>query len=259
MKRVVLACLVIAGCGRIDFDELAPVRDAMSIGHDEDGDGLGDADDPCPHVAIGGTSDGDGDGVGDACDPNPTTPGDRFALFSPLTPGTNPFADFAGFDQKDDALHVIALGNGNSKNLIADLPVESARLDIGFEILEVVGTSMDQHQIAGGLDAALPYYFVELNENDQGVRDVAIVSYDSTNGYQLLGTVAHGGMHAGRGVLRYDARAGAAPSFELDAGWTGEMYQTSASTPSYTGSVMPRWTINGLDVDIRYVAIIAMP
>jgi hypothetical protein len=256
VKHVVVACLVAAGCGRIGFGELSP--DATA-GHDEDGDGLADADDPCPHVAIGDVADGDGDGVGDACDPNPTTPGDSFAVFSPLTPGTNPFAGFAGFEQADDALHVVALGNSNSKNLVLDLPVASARLDIGFDILEVVGTSMDQHQIAGGLDAPLPYYFVELNENDQGVRDVAIVSYDTTSGYTFLGSVPHGGMHPGRGVLRYDVRVGPSPSIELDAGWIGEMYQTTAATPSYMGSQAPRWTINGLDVDIRYVAVIAMP
>ncbi|NVB81755.1 MAG: hypothetical protein HOV81_25395 [Kofleriaceae bacterium] len=258
MNRLVVASLVAAGCGRIDFAE---VLDASApIGHDEDGDGIGDADDPCPHVAIGERADGDGDGVGDACDPNPTTPGDSWTVFSPLTPGTNPFDDFTDWEQKDDALHVVALGSGNAKNLLQSLPLANARLELGFEIREVVGTTMDQHQVAGGLESTDPiHYFVELNENDLGMRDVAIVSYDGTNGYVFHGNVPHGGMHAGRGILRYDARVGSSPTFDLSAGWIGEMYQVSGATPGYAGASQVRWTFNGLDVDVIYVAIISMP
>src|SRR5512143_1152913 len=48
--------------------------------HDHDGDGRGDVCDVCPHLVDAG-GDADSDGVGDACDPNPTTAGDRIALF----------------------------------------------------------------------------------------------------------------------------------------------------------------------------------
>ena len=57
--------VLLAACGRFDFDPLG--------GHDEDGDGIPDREDPCPHVP-GDRSDRDGDGVGDACDPNPDVP-----------------------------------------------------------------------------------------------------------------------------------------------------------------------------------------
>jgi hypothetical protein len=257
VNRLVLASLLAAGCGRIDFAELA---DAGPIGHDEDGDGIADADDPCPHVALGELADSDGDGVGDVCDPEPTTPGERWIVFSPLTPGTSPFSSSTGWDQKDDALHVVALGSENNKNLIQNLAVASARLEIGFDILAVVGTTMDQHQVAGGLDGADPiHYFVELNENDMGTRDVAVVSYDSTTGYAFHGNVPHRGMHAGRGILRYDAHAGSSPTFDVTAGWTAELYSVSGATPGYAGASQVRWTINGLDVDVNYVAIISTP
>ena len=53
----------------------------------EDGDALGDVCDPCP--VFTDNTDDDGDGVGNACDPNPSTPGDKIALFEgfhhPLT------------------------------------------------------------------------------------------------------------------------------------------------------------------------------
>jgi hypothetical protein len=87
--------LVLAGCGRLDFgargdaaaggDEATAKVCANPAGHDEDGDGIDDACDGCPHIADPDQPDGDGDGVDDACDPNPTTPGDSIAYFDPFT------------------------------------------------------------------------------------------------------------------------------------------------------------------------------
>src|SRR5882724_8484272 len=45
------------------------VTDIVAICHDQDGDGVCDADDDCPLVANADQADADGDGIGDACDP----------------------------------------------------------------------------------------------------------------------------------------------------------------------------------------------
>lgn len=237
-----LLVALLAGCGRVAFDPLQ--------GHDEDGDGLLDFEDPCPHVA-GDAADRDGDGVGDACDPNPDVPTEHFLVFATMQPGDQPFDDASGFTQEPDALAFA----GNIYPAISHV-VGTARIDIGFEIRGLVGTG--QHQIASGIDDATSatYYFDELNDDPGGIRDVGITAYSSANGYQVLAQVDPGPMHAGVGLLRYDAIAGASPSHHLLAGWTGQMFQTSAATPDYRGGQGIKFAINGLDVAIRYVVVI---
>ena len=88
MRWLVLA---LAGCGRIAFGDRVLDGDSDVIlscpratGHDEDGDGIDDGCDVCPHLADT-QLDSDGDQVGDACDPNPSTPSERIAFFDPFT------------------------------------------------------------------------------------------------------------------------------------------------------------------------------
>ncbi|MDB4957479.1 MAG: hypothetical protein JWO36_5048 [Myxococcales bacterium] len=242
LYAVVSACLVVAGCGRFDFDELPPE-------HDEDGDGIPDVSDPCPHVA-GGYADRDGDGVGDACDPNPDVPTESFRVFATLMPGDNPFTDAAAFEQQADAVHF----SGDTAGMSLEGTLATARIDIGFDILALVGSG--QHQVASGIISAVPtYYFVELNESGP-LRDVGVISYDTTNGYQFLGQVDHPGMHPGSGVLRCDAVARAPQTFTVLAGWTDELYTATGPTPEYAGGTSIRFAVNGLDIAIRYVVVI---
>jgi hypothetical protein len=66
------------GDGIVDSDDNC--RDVANADqHDEDGDTVGDACDPCPPSPT--NTDADGDGVGDDCDPNPSIAGERILLF----------------------------------------------------------------------------------------------------------------------------------------------------------------------------------
>ena len=119
----VLLLLLIAACGRFEFD---PTRDAGSpdsvdpcaapMGHDEDGDAVDDACDTCPHVATAQQLDGDGDGVGDVCDPAPGTPGQRIAFFDAFAGRADPDWEFPSVTQPTfapgtDSLRANALGD----------------------------------------------------------------------------------------------------------------------------------------------------
>jgi hypothetical protein len=93
--ELVLVLVAAAACGRVGFDEgfATHAFDAWpldarvcvaAVGHDEDGDGIDDACDVCPHLPDPGQADADGDGVGDACDPEPAIARQRIVRFEPM-------------------------------------------------------------------------------------------------------------------------------------------------------------------------------
>jgi hypothetical protein len=253
----IVALLVVAGCGRLHFaessdaagDTTADTRPdmAMALGHDEDGDGIPDSLDPCPHVA-GDATDTDGDGVGDACDPNGGSPTEHWVLFATMQAGNTGFDDVTGFTQEADSIRIAG-------NVFPNLtmPIGKYRIDLGFDIHAIVGTG--QHQVALGVDdpSGTEYYFGELNDNGAGGYDAAIVQYDGTTGYTTLDGQNSGAFHTGSGLIRLDV----GPAHKLYTGWTGQMYMLNASTPAYVSGDYIRFAFNGTDISIRYIAIIA--
>jgi hypothetical protein len=238
----------------MDFAEVSDggVDTVQPAGHDEDGDGIDDALDNCPHIA-GSTADGDGDGVGDLCDPHPGTPGDSIGLFSGLGPGTSPFSDIIGFTEEPDGIRHVG-----DASLFLTRSFGTARIEIGFDILAIIGTG--QHQIGAGVDrCADPYYFAELNDNNGAtVHHCAVFSYDPTNGYVPLDVVDIPPLHTGRGIMRIDVDA-TAHTYETVAGWDGELCNAAAPTPQYSGGLKLHYSLNGLDLLIRYIMIIDSP
>lgn len=248
-------CLALAGCGRLEFGivtdaNVETISDVSLVGHDEDGDLIDDAIDPCPHLATV-TPDNDSDGIGDACDPEPLTPTEQAPLFWTLRPGDHPFDELTGFVQEADALSTPIGGT----SLRITRPITTARIEIGFDIRDVAATG--QRQVATGIEetGGAPFYFVELNEN-QPTANAAIASYDATNGYVTLAAQNHAGVHTGRGYQWVDVDASASPAFALETGWIGETYTAAATTPEYAGGTAIRFTFNGVGVALEYVRIV---
>ena len=94
--RWALSVVLLSGCGRFAFDSTGDAGGSgggdvgdgrgidVPIGHDEDGDGIPDVSDFCPHIANAMNLDSDGDAVGDICDPDPGTPIQHWIAFSPM-------------------------------------------------------------------------------------------------------------------------------------------------------------------------------
>src|SRR5688572_1449003 len=80
-----LSLLVLGGCHVVfglEENATRPEFPLESRTHDEDGDGVADALDPCPHrIELDDTEfDGDMDGIGDRCDPRPDAPDLRYFI-----------------------------------------------------------------------------------------------------------------------------------------------------------------------------------
>ena len=266
------ALIVLAGCGRIGFgaspliSEDAPLDDAPSdVGHDEDGDGVADADDNCPHIA-GAQTDTDGDGVGDLCDPNPTTGGDAIALFATMRPGDQPFTTAGGdqdavFTQKDDALRfdgILGSDNNLFGNFLIPVDLDNVRVAIGFDVLAVVpGAASNQNQIALAVWDQAPSYFVEVNQIPGLFDHAAVVFFDGTDFSAADARDLATGIRTGPLTLQTTQRVG--EGVRLDAAWPGEPYVAEVNDAVYQGAARIELSVNNVHIDILWLAVITSP
>ena len=242
------------GCGRLRFDPLEPPDDAVlcssAVGHDEDGDGIDDACDVCPHVVDRAQLDSDGDTIGDACDPEPNVPRQSRLLFATMQPTDQPFTKQplgAGtFSQSADALHF----SGNGQALIEYIvPVKSAAIAVGFDIQSLV--SSPQHELAVYAGPGGPFYYVVLDDEGSPPGAAGVAFFDGA-GYQVLASAPiPAGVHPGQGTLRSTAFVGT--SMRMEGGWVGEPFDLTGQTPGYTGGDLIQIDIYGIEVDIHYV------
>ncbi len=276
-----VALIALAGCGRVGFDAVAVGNpdgdggtgdgsvldvpfDVVPIGHDEDGDGLRDVDDPCPHLD-GLAADGDGDGVGDLCDPHPATPGDAIAAFYTMGPGDQPFTvgvdDDGVWTQLPDALAFTG-DQGVDNNLFGHMSLArslgSVRVAAAFDVTKVFAVPAGvQNQIAIAVHDAPPTYVTELNQISGSFSVSSITHYDGTNFTATDTDTLDGGIHTGRLTTQSTHVVGTRVRFET--AWPGESYVEEVNDTTYQGASLIELFINNVHFEMRYLIIITSP
>jgi hypothetical protein len=75
------------------------------------------------------------------------------------------------------------------------------------------------------------------------------------NGYAFQGMMVTPPLHAGAGLLRFDFNA-TTRVWNVEAGWTGELYSATGPTASYMGTQIIRFVVNNVDIDLQSVTIV---
>ncbi len=199
-------------------------------GHDEDGDGVPDVIDVCPHLP-GSQLDSDGDGIGDDCDPEPTIPRQHLLLFATMQHGDQPLgiAGAGTWAPQPDAIRYDGTADGD---LSYTFTATNVRIAIGVDIYSLTGDSTNQHQIAmGNYPQGDPRYFSELDQ--QNTFEVAsITQFDGVNYTQLMTQPLPNGVHS------------------------GSVFDQLTVTGPPTGGVFFSMTLNHMVADVRYVWIV---
>jgi hypothetical protein len=259
--RVVAGCLLlVSGCGRFGFGaqpdaepadgSRADARPDALGGHDEDGDGVADSIDVCPHIPDVLQQDGDGDGVGDRCDPDPFVPAQSWLVFSALTAGDLPLivAGPAGsWTMDSDSWHFT--NPGSAGQLIRTQATNDVDIWAGFDVTGFVAGSGKQLSIV--INGSGQYYYGELFDNRLG-----ITHYDGTSFTPVSGQVSDALATPGRIDLHLTARSTPSPMFTITAERGGVAMTSSAPAPGYIGNGFELLGVDKLVVDVRYFAMV---
>ncbi|MBS1121738.1 MAG: hypothetical protein H6Q90_3966, partial [Deltaproteobacteria bacterium] len=111
-----------------------PTSDVVLTGHDEDHDGIDDAIDPCPHLAIGDHGDDDHDGIGNACDPYPDVAGDERYFYS-FVEGIGDLEPQGTFAQLDDAVELGGVTTMVTSLYLPIVPAVDVDMELSYQII----------------------------------------------------------------------------------------------------------------------------
>lgn len=183
---------------------MSDARTSTCTGHDEDGDGVPDPCDVCPHVPDADQADGDGDGVGDACDPRPSDPTESIAFFDPFIADTPSWAYYsAPHAYVGDSLAV-----DSRTTYFAMRRLTGANQDlfvIGASIISIEPTGSSQLSFAV-YQGQTPHYYCELTGGAATSKVAMTYTLDDST-YTVISSMNVPGIPIGQVVLVMDHRA----------------------------------------------------
>jgi hypothetical protein len=254
-RQAAVAALVVAGCGRVSFETL-PAHDAAGsdafvcvapVGHDEDGDGIDDACDPCPHIA-GDAADADGDGVGDACDPDPA-PVEHFTLFDPFLVSRP--AVWAYNAQTALGTDVLNITGVNTYSAIAFVePATPAKEIVSFDLDVTAGGPGNQRQfdyeIANAAD--IESYFCEINDQGGSTSLILTWTMDRLTYTNVMITPTTGPVMTGRARITMQNEF---PHIICTAEWKGQTLTAEGDVPATLTGTFHYFAANNVNVSLR--------
>jgi len=254
--------VVVSGC-RFGFDAGGSAGDASGdtpgtrdtgadmgpLGHDEDGDGIPDATDFCPHIADAINADADGDGVGDVCDPQPTVAQQSWFLFAPMT-GAEPFTPGTSATwtmNADDWQYGVSTTGTTLAHIEMELNVD---IWVGLTFETLGGTGRQVAVIING--GGVPYWYGELFDGGSNVR-ASVTEYDGSTYTAKASMILGTSFPLGDAVLHYSAHSGGPMTFTAET-------TMGTGTATYNGAYAggPNLYINfgNHSGRVRYIAII---
>jgi hypothetical protein len=212
------ALLVTVGCGRWGFgaggsnvdaaalDDVVGMPDAANcttINHDEDGDGIDDACDRCPHVADN-SDDGDNDGVGDACDPQPLIAKQRIAFFDSFATMRAEWDGVSNMTIAQDGLRASSMSPATSYATIA-VPNGELVIVTGGMVNAVFSGTPHSLALSFGFNAGgANYHYVQFFDAGGGMGDVSVAKAEGGSYPSLVRTSYSGNLPLGAWRLQID-------------------------------------------------------
>lgn len=255
MSRALIFAIVLGGCGRLAFDPQATTdgapgdvpRDTSSSCtgsvHDEDGDGVADACDLCPHLADN-QLDADGDGVGDACDPEPANARQRIVFF-------DPFVSLAGWtavsNESIDNDAALLRASTGLRALNRPYVPQNDYFEIGVDTISS-GTAA-QSLVMINLDTgAAGNYYCEMFDNGTSLLQFTY-TFDGVNYTHPQTTLAPTRLVPTSARLQMTRDAA---NVKCGAVWAGQQLTASGATPALAATFLVLYAEN-IDVRIRYM------
>jgi hypothetical protein len=239
--------LSIAACGRVGFDgrddSTIVLACAAPAGHDEDGDGVDDACDDCPHIADPSQLDSDGDGVGDVCDPHPTLPIDHIAFFDPFT-SARPEWTLASATYDGD--HLVLDGTAGEADAILQFLPATDVLALGGRI--DLGIANGARQIAINAQHDPADYYCELYDNSSFTKFSITYTYDGSSFSSVAEDDASTIRLDGPATPFHFAMLNAPPNVSCATDWSG-------APPLLTGPIPASMTPTELVVGVTHLVV----